>query len=375
MRICIASPSLDIYSETFIRKHVEHLPFDVLTLSGPRLDQTTDDWLPCQSFGQRLCHYLARKLRRFDEESFASDRQAAWMKQYRVRAVMAEYGFTGVAIAEACSKAGLPLIVHFHGYDAHLEDAVAPCRDAYLKLFQQAAAVVAVSWPMIERLVELGCERGKLIRIPYSVDPESFLQSQPSTNAPVFLSVGRFVEKKAPHLLLLAFAGVLRVFPEARLEMAGDGPLLGASIWQARALGIDHAVTFHGSKPHKWVAAAMQRVRAFVQHSVRAENGDSEGMPVAVLEAQCTGLPVIATRHAGIGEVVVSGQTGFLCDEGDVAQMTKYMIQLLGMSEEQINEMSRSARQRILTEFSKENTLDKLTEIIRTLGNLGARID
>ncbi len=365
MRICVASPSLDTYSETFIRRHVEHLPFEVLTLSGPRLDHASGEWLLRESFAQRLCHYPARKLRRFDEEAFVTGRQAAWLKRNGVRAVLAEYGFTGVALAAACREAGIPLIVHFHGFDAHNDEAIAPFRDAYRSMLGQAAAVVGVSNPMCERLEELGASKAKIHHVPYGVDPAAFGKADPGSNPPVFLAVGRFVEKKAPHLLLLAFAGVLKAFPEARLEMAGDGPLLGAAKWQAKPLRIDHAVTFHGSQPHAWVAAAMQRVRAFVQHSVRAENGDSEGMPVAILEAQCAGLPVIATRHAGIPEVVVPGQTGFLCEEGDVSQMTEHMIQVLRMDAAETNEMSRAARQRILTAFSQEQTLDKLAEVIR----------
>ena len=58
-------------------------------------------------------------------------------------------------------------------------------------------------------------------------------------------------------------------------------------------------------------------------------------------------------------------ETGFLCEEGDVSQMTEHMIQLLSMSAAEMDEMSRAARQRILTAFSQEQTLGKLADVIQ----------
>lgn len=58
-------------------------------------------------------------------------------------------------------------------------------------------------------------------------------------------------------------------------------------------------------------------------------NCDSEGTPVAILEACASGLPVVATRHAGIKDVILHGETGFLIEEGDVHGVAEYMVQLL----------------------------------------------
>ena len=72
---------------------------------------------------------------------------------------------------------------------------------------------------------------------------------------------------------------------------------------------------FAGVQPPHAVAALMRRSRGFIQHSLRTSDGDTEGTPVAVLEAMASGIPVIATRHAGIGEVIEHGVTG--CSRGD----------------------------------------------------------
>ena len=136
------------------------------------------------------------------------------------------------------------------------------------------------------------------------------------------------VEKKAPHLVLATFARVLRECPDARLHFIGDGALLGVCRDLAAALGIDHAVTFLGAQPHDIVEREMRQARALVQHSVIASNGDSEGTPVAILEAGAMGLPVVATRHAGIPDVVADGVTGFLVEERDVCGMATHMLAL-----------------------------------------------
>ena len=71
--------------------------------------------------------------------------------------------------------------------------------------------------------------------------------------APVFLAVGRFVDKKAPHLTMTAFAKSLRDQPEARLRMIGEGPRLPACRELAVELGAEHAIVFLGAQPHEVV--------------------------------------------------------------------------------------------------------------------------
>lgn len=366
-RICIASPSLDSYSETFIKRHVQDLAFDVVTLSGPKLDRTPLDWQPpAPEWSVRAWRKIKRILGRHDPVANHLQKQVTFLRASKVQALLAEYGPTGVKVLDACRQVGVPLIVHFHGYDAYNEDQLVISRPSYQKLFHEAAALIAVSRDMVQRLQSLGAPADKIHHVPYFVDPAAFPMQYPAAASPVLLCVGRFVEKKAPHLTLLAFARVLRQVPDARLEMAGDGPLFGACKWLARSLGIEHAVTFHGSKSHAWVANAMGRVRAFVQHSVRAVNGDSEGTPVAVLEAQCSGVPVIATRHTGIMDVVLEGETGLLCDEGDVGSMANAMIALLE-DPARAGAMGSRGRERVVSAFSREQTLGRLEAIINSV--------
>lgn len=152
--------------------------------------------------------------------------------------------------------------------------------------------------------------------------------ADPANAPPVFISVGSFREKKAPQLTIAAFSHVHHALPAARLRMIGEGALLDECKNLANDLGVAGAITFLGVKDHAVVEEEMRQARCFVQHSVVARSGDSEGTPVAVLEAGATGLPVVSTLHAGIPDVVIEGQTGFLVAEHDVEGMAERMLRL-----------------------------------------------
>jgi glycosyltransferase involved in cell wall biosynthesis len=216
---------------------------------------------------------------------------------------------------------------------------------------------------MKAQLIRLGVPENKVYHNPYGVDMSLFAAAAPADNPPIFLAVGRFVNKKAPYLTLMAFSEVAKCVPEARLTMVGSGELMEPCQRLARVLGIADAVDFRGICSHIEVAALMQASRAFVQHSVQAFNGDSEGTPVAILEASASGLPVISTRHAGIPDVVVDGETGILVDEGDVNGMTRAMV-LLAKDSQLASRMGQAARQRIEAYFSMEKSIGNLWVII-----------
>jgi glycosyltransferase involved in cell wall biosynthesis len=266
---------------------------------------------------------------------------------------------------EACEAQGIPLIVHFHGVDAYGHPILEEFQSTYQKMFGAAEAVIAVSREMENQLLALGAARERLFYNPYGVDTSVFSGGDPGASPPVFLSVGRFVDKKAPHLTILAFKKVLAEFPDAGLVMIGYGRLQETCEQIVRALGISKAVQFQGYRSQTHIAAVMRQVRAFVQHSMRTSYGDSEGTPVAILEAGATGIPVVATRHAGIKDVVIEKKTGFLVDEGDIEGMAGCMLRL-AKEPPLASRMGKEARERICREFSMEQSIRNLLKIIET---------
>jgi glycosyltransferase involved in cell wall biosynthesis len=284
-------------------------------------------------------------------------------RRARCQAVYVEFGQSAVLVMDACQRLDLPLIVHFHGIDAHSSLILDRYGQRYPRLFEQAVAIITNSRTMERALLNLGAHPEKLQYVPNGVDVERFRIGAPAEAAPTFLAVGRFVEKKAPQLTIAAFASVYRTHPEARLRMIGDGRMLGVCKDLAQGLGVGEAVTFLGVQPHEVVAEEMRRARAFVQHSVVASDGNSETMPNAILEASASGLPVVATRHAGIPEVVVEGETGFLVEERDVEGMARHMARLV-LEPELAAELGRAGRKRMQESFSIDSRIARLWEIV-----------
>ena len=102
---------------------------------------------------------------------------------------------------------------------------------------------------------------------------------------------------------------------------------------------------------------------AFVQHSITAENGDSEGTPLSVLEAGAAGLPVISTNHAGIPDIVINGKTGFLSEEHDIHEMGDNMLRLL-KDKNLARSLGKCGKENISKNFTLKKHIDKLNELI-----------
>lgn len=361
-RLCVVTPYEPTLTETFIRAHVERLPADVMLVHGwrPRVGRRT-----VLSWPHIALHKAAREL---TGAGLGREVTAAYLKafrRHRAEAALVEYGDTAVWVVDACRRAGVPLVVHFHGYDASLHETLRENRESYPRMFQAAAALVAVSRAMRRQLISLGAPPEKVHCNHYGVDCADFGGGDPAAAPPTFVAVGRFTPKKAPQLTLAAFAEARRACPEARLRMVGDGPLLAECRALAGELGLGDSVTFLGAQPHEVVREEVRRARAFVQHSVVAESGDSEGTPVAIIEAGATGLPVVSTRHAGIPDVVVEGETGLLVDEGDVGGMAAH-LSALARDPELAGRMGRAARRRVEEHFTMEGSLERLWSIIES---------
>jgi colanic acid/amylovoran biosynthesis glycosyltransferase len=365
--ICVVSPQRDLYSETFIRAHISHLPAKVWTLYGGYFPTYWDGevpLLPNRRFLHRAMRSILRRVRKLPSDYFEKLALKDFLLEKKVDVVLAEYGPTGVEIMWTCMEVQIPLIVQFHGYDVYHHDTLQQYGKSYICLFEKAAALIVVSRDMESELQQLGAPQEKIFYNPCCADTSLFQISDPSQAPPLFVAVGRFVDKKAPYLTILAFEKVLSRIPEARLIMLGDGPLLEACRQMTRALGITRAVELPGACPHDQVANTMRKARAFVQHSIQTSYGDSEGTPVVITEAGAAGLPVIGTRHAGIKDVIVDGETGLLVDEGDIDGMAEQMIRL-AKDPLLAAKLGKAAHKYVSNNFTMEKSIDNLWVIIK----------
>lgn len=283
------------------------------------------------------------------------------IKRTNPNIVFIQYGTTAAMMYKACVWLNKPFIIHFHGSDAHLKRVRRKFGKQYAKMFQHATTVVVVSKEMENALIDLGARPASMITIPYGIDTTVFLQKKSSD---FYLTVGRFVPKKSPQATIQAFAMLLKVYPDKKLVMIGDGPLLPKCKALVQQLKIESAVTFLGKQDRNTIIKYMSEAFCFLQHSVTADNGDKEGSPVAITEAAACGIPVIATKHAGIPEIVKDGITGFLVDEHDIQGMANAMIRIEKLSKQEYEHMSILSRNHIKTYFDQKNQMESLRKII-----------
>lgn len=359
-RICIVSPNREAWSETFIANHIAHLAGVELVLTDGHLPRRDREGNPL--LAPTLVKRVLQRVRKADPQEMLRAGIVRLLKEHRIDVVLAEYGPTGEALLGVCQRAGIPLVVHFHGVDAFhvrlLKDNA-----NYARILSGAKAIVVVSREMEQQLLALGCPREKLHRTCYGIEVDRFTPADVAASPKHFLAVGRFVDKKAPHLTLQAFLQAWKRDPAIRLTMAGGGPLLESTRQLALAEGIGQVVDFPGVITSDQVAERMRQVRAFVQHSVVTTDNDHEGTPLSILEAMASGLPVIATRHAGIPDVIDHGVEGLLSAERDIEAMAAH-ISTLAADPVLAGRLGAAGRARMLAAHRLEDRIAALHAVI-----------
>ncbi len=368
MNLAIISTNKDKYSETFIHNHVKLLLANIHFLFDGYLPQKVSKDKGLTSFS--LLELNSKKTLSFFKQKEKTEKetlQAAienYLVKNKIEKILCEYGPSGVEIMTIAKKLSIPLIVHFHGYDAYRNDILNSYGKNYIELFKIASSIIAVSKHMKAQLVNLGCPEYKLHHLCYGIDSSVFNFAENAGKQVTFVSCGRFVEKKAPQLTIKAFGLVLRKTPNAKLVMIGDGELLEECERLANDLNIVSSIEFTGVLNQQQIAEKFKTATAFLQHSITTIQNDSEGTPLTIMEAMACGLPVIATKHGGIADIITDNETGFLVNEQDINGMAEKMRFIIE-NRKQAEIIGRAASEYILNNHTLELYTQKLFEVIK----------
>jgi colanic acid/amylovoran biosynthesis glycosyltransferase len=374
--VALVSANKNKYTETFLNQHEKFLlegGYYLHRLYGGYLPTIEFKRGPLLSKNESVAKFMEWKSAFFDLDNEDNLKEAFvnYLINNNINLVVAEFGQSGAEISNLCQAAGVPLIVVFYGYDAHHKKVIEAYQDKYTKMFNYASKIIGVSKDILTKLEALGAPKNKLFYLPCAIDTNRFSYSEHSKNDPIFLTVGRFAETKSPHLSILAFNEVLKEIPNARLIMIGKdggGELFEACVILVKALKIENSVIFKGICTPDEVKECMKSARVFIQHSVTTPlNSDKEGTPVAIMEAMTSGLPVISTKHAGIEDLIVSGENGFLVDEYDYLAMANLMVKV-AQDEELVSKIGQNAassiRENVLIQNNKNLFLEEVNKYI-----------
>ena len=226
--------------------------------------------------------------------------------------------------------------------------------------------VVSVSQAGRNMLIrKVGFAPGKVIVIPNGVPPAAVIPKDKAReilgfSGEEFLigSAGNLRAPKGYQYLLPAFREVVLKHPEAKLLIAGEGPLRKTLEKFSRRLEISKKVFFLGFQND--LTVFYSGLDLFVMPSLW------EGMPVALLEALSYGLPVVATAVSGIPEVVRDGVEGLLVAPANPQQIATGMLELLGNPQKRL-EMGGQGRARIENEYSREKMVAAYANLYREM--------
>jgi glycosyltransferase involved in cell wall biosynthesis len=290
--------------------------------------------------------------------------------------IHAHFGPDGVLALPVARAVNVPLIVTFHGYDATIRrDAVGyPFFNSHRIYFRNEASLkrearlfIAVSDFIKRKLVERGFPPDRILVHYIGVDTQAFRPNQDIPRQPIVLFVGRLVEVKGCEYLLRAMKDVLRQVPATQLVIIGEGPLRPALERLVQEEGISNC-HFIGWQSHRDVQHWLNKAWVYCAPSIVARSGAEEGFSIALLEAMACGLPVVSFLTGGTPEVVHHGETGFLAQEKNVAQLSAYIVRLL-QDHDLWKECSQAGQSLVRSNFDLYRQTEKLEQIYRTIIN------
>ena len=322
-------------------------------------------WRAAELDGQSM-ETASGAIQRFLFKQTGHTSRLADLRQLVPQSVHAHFGRGGALALPVARALGVPLYVTFHGGDAtketHRRSRLIPtiyqrrlsCLQSY------ASGFLCVSRFVADRLAAQGFPKSKLITHYIGIDVAHM--TPPDQRNGRLLFFGRLVDKKGVDILLAAMRRLQNVRDGKMpgLDIAGAGPLEGALRAQAADL---QSVRFLGWKTPQQLRSIMRTARAAVVPSRTAADGDCEGLPTVVLESIRAGLPVVATNHAGIPEIIRDQKTGFLVPENNPDALASALLAVMQPGDH-IQQMVANAQARLQKKFNAATQSKKLQRIL-----------
>jgi len=289
--------------------------------------------------------------------------------QNHIRLIHAHFAWEGIRMTGLKKKLNLPLITGIYGKDVYEHTKDPFYRWRLRRLFKHGDLFLTFSEKMRERIIRLGCPANKAVTHHGGADFRKFTFSQRSISPGQrinLLMVGRFVEKKGFEYGIRAFSEIEKIHPAAHLNIIGSGAMQEDIERLIFNLGLGKKISLLGSKNHDDYIKELSNSHLLIAPSVAAKSGDEEGgINTVVIEAFATGLPVVATIHAG-SELVFDNKTGFLAEEANVKDLADKIDRVLS-SPELLPKLGQNARKLVESDFDMLKQTGRLEAIYKEL--------
>jgi glycosyltransferase involved in cell wall biosynthesis len=289
---------------------------------------------------------------------------AAMVRSTRVAHIHAHFGTNPAEVALLASQlSGVSYSFTVHGYDEYDKPEFIGLRSK----IHGSAFVAAVSYYGRSQLYRW-CDRAdqrKIQLIHCGIDSQFHEKAEnaPCEAAARFLSVGRLCREKGQDLLIKAAAMMASAGHQFELVIVGDGETRSELEMLIASLGLSKTVHLRG-----WLSSADIRdeivgARALVVASL------AENLPVVIMEAMSLGRPVVATQIAGIPELVIPHETGWLVPASSVEALAAAMTECLLAPRAELRAKGRRARERVLALHDVDRAAAALADLFAKAGS------
>ena len=246
------------------------------------------------------------------------------LQRYRFNLIHAHWLIPQALVAIlACSLTGfkIPLLFTSHGGDLFgLQGIIINRIKRWVILKSDALTVVSRS--MIEEVKRIGAEHKRVYIIPMGADLKTrFVPVETTQNNNNLLFVGRLVEKKGLHYLIHAIPLILKIHPQATLQIAGDGPEKINLKRMCENLGVSEKVRFLGAVKNERLPALYQRSDVLVFPSIIADDGDREGFGLVLVEGLGCECATVVTDLPAMQDIIIDGKTGLVVPQKSIREL------------------------------------------------------
>lgn len=302
------------------------------------------------------------------------------MKKDKPALIHAHFGPSGHSFLPLKKLSGIPLVTSFYGYDlSKLIKERPKWKNKYKALFKRGELFLVEGSHMKKSLMELGCPEEKVLVQHLGIDLGRipFVLRKTGRDGPFnILVAGSFREKKGLPFAVEAFGELKRKHPslELRLTVIGDSSdnpqeerQKDMILETIRKYELSEFVKMMGYQPYTVFIEELYRHHIFLSPSICAADGDTEGgVPVSIIEASASGMPVVSTMHCDIPEVILDGENGYLAPEKDVDGLVQ-ALELLVLNTESWGIIGRKGREHIEEHYDVRKQIKHLEEIYDTV--------
>jgi colanic acid/amylovoran biosynthesis glycosyltransferase len=283
--------------------------------------------------------------------------------------IHAHFSYMGWNYLQLSKSSRVPMVVSFYGYDyENLPNRDPVWRDRYTEMFSKVSMFIAEGGIGRSKLIAMGCPEKKVEVVHLGVETSiiPFYRRIKPPGELRLVQVATFTSKKGHDVTVKAFILAASRCPGITLTLVGKDPEGIRSTLQRtiREAGLDGQVEFIDGIDFAKLHSFLKPFHLFIHPSRYGNKGDSEGgAPVVLLDAQATGMPVLATKHCDIPEEVIHGETGILVEEGDFDSLAAEIERFYWMNEAEYACYCENARRHIEKNYDSVDSGRRLREV------------